>query len=371
MRIALVADSISRHNGGIAPVMYALARRLSAHGHEVRLFGGEDSHTATDCSMAGVSWCAAPVLWRKGIAYAPSLKTSLHDFAPEIIHVHGIWCYAELVAATMNVPFILSPHGMLDSWALNHSKWKKKIYAACFEHRIFKKADTIHALCQAEACAIDNFHSGKKIVIIPNGVELPSERSLLPTPDGKNELLFLGRLHPKKGVDNLIKAFGCIPQKNWRLVIAGWDQNGYETLLRRLAAENPNADIVFSGPLFGQEKVAAFRRSSAFILPSLSEGLPMAVLEAWSYGLPTLLTDFCNLPEGFYAEASVRIEPEVNALKKQLCDFFTLPATERKKMGLRAEQLVQKNFSWDQVVASYLDLYNSVMKSANKSGRKN
>ena len=92
MRIALIADSISITNGGIAPVMYALAGKIAARGHEVCLFGTDDSYAAGDCTAAGVAWHTAPALWRKGIRYAPGLKRLLREFAPDLVHIHGIWC---------------------------------------------------------------------------------------------------------------------------------------------------------------------------------------------------------------------------------------------------------------------------------------
>lgn len=190
MRIALIADSISRTNGGIAPVMYALAGKIAAQGHEVCLFGTDDSYAAGDCTAAGVAWHTAPALWRKGIRYAPGLKRLLREFAPDLVHIHGIWCYAELAAADMHLPYIVSPHGMLDPWALKNSQWKKKIFAALFEHRVFENAAAIHALCKAEAEETEVFHPGKRIVTIPNGIDLPSESSPFPAVDGKKNCFF-------------------------------------------------------------------------------------------------------------------------------------------------------------------------------------
>lgn len=361
MRIALIADSISRTNGGIAPVMYALAGKIAAQGHEVCLFGTDDSYAAGDCTAAGVAWHTAPALWRKGIRYAPGLKRLLREFAPDLVHIHGIWCYAELAAADMHLPYIVSPHGMLDPWALKNSQWKKKIFAALFEHRVFENAAAIHALCKAEAEETEVFHPGKRIVTIPNGIDLPPESSPFPAVDGKKELLFLGRLHPKKGAAGLIQAFGQLQPENWRLVIAGWDQNNYAMELHRLAAQFPQADIIFPGPLFGEAKANAFRRSRAFILPSFSEGLPMTVLEAWAYGLPTLLTDFCNLPEGVAAGAAFRIEPEVEKLCRRLEAFFAEPDDVLLRMGGCARELAAHKFSWDGISESFLKLYASIL----------
>jgi poly(glycerol-phosphate) alpha-glucosyltransferase len=160
--------------------------------------------------------------------------------------------------------------------------------------------------------------------------------------EGKKTLLFLGRIHPKKGLVGLIRAWaeiqnpksGINNSKDWQLVIAGWDQGGHEEELKSLCGElglrvfsrldagdlklnsyklktpPPEAeatDVVFWGPAFGPEKEALLRSASAFVLTSFSEGLPMSVLEAWSYGLPVLMNPECNLQEGFACGAALEI----------------------------------------------------------------
>ena len=172
--------------------------------------------------------------------------------------------------------------------------------------------------------------------------------------------MYLGRIHPKKGLVNLLRAWASVarPQSSdfcplssdWTLTIAGWDQGGHEAELKRLATEleipwrdcreapsplrgeggrKPDEvdfsisafqrfSVFFLGPLFGAEKAAAYRSCDAFILPSFSEGLPMVVLEAWAYGKPVLMTPECNLPEGFAVSAAIRIETNPKALREDL-----------------------------------------------------
>src|SRR5262249_34005902 len=145
------------------------------------------------------------------------------------------------------------------------------------------------------------------ISVIPNGGDLPqltessvaepASAALRTFAQGRKILLYLGRLHPKKNFANLIRA--CEQSRNshpsawehWALAVACWDQAGHERELKRLNNDYGLADSVrFLGPLFGQEKDAAYRACDAFVLPSLSEGLPMAVLEAWAYAKPVLMT---------------------------------------------------------------------------------
>ena len=136
----------------------------------------------------------------------------------------------------------------------------------------------------------------------------------------------------------------------WQLAIAGWNQGTHESELKALAEDYQlNSSIKFLGPLYGEAKAAAYSRADAIVLPSLSEGLPMAVLEAWSYGKPVLLTPQCNLPEGVVAGAAIEALPNVNALAKGLANLIEASDCERIQMGQRGWQLVNQRFTWAEV----------------------
>ena len=366
MRIAVVADSISRKNGGITAVVHELCRQYAAFGHEVILFGIEDEYSKCDCESAGVEFRTAPVRLNVGLRYAPKLRKLLLDFAPDIIHVHGIWSYSGIVCSSLGIPYVVSSHGMLDKWALRQSAFKKKLFSLFFEHRMLRRASAVCALCESESRSIKDFQPELEPVVIPNGVTIPDEDSPLPTADGKKELLYLGRLHPKKGAQNLIPAFLKTAPPDWRLVIAGWDQECFRSRLAALAGDSPN--VVFAGPLFGDDKIAALRRCSAFVLPSYSEGLPMAVLEAWSYRKPALITEHCNLPEGFEADAAIRIDTECDELAEDLQRFFALPEARLTEIGENARLLASGKFRWDSVASRYIELYRKLTGKTDRGG---
>jgi poly(glycerol-phosphate) alpha-glucosyltransferase len=209
-------------------------------------------------------------------------------------------------------------------------------------------------------------------------------------------LLFLGRLHPKKGLVNALRAWATARKRSggavleWRFVIAGWDQGGHEAELiqlcrelglksafmdskhrpsqRKLTVEKRcgegeclDAEVLFHGPAFGQEKEDLLRSAVAFILPSLSEGLPMSVLEAWSYGLPVLITPQCNLAEGFSIDAGIRIETRVEDIGTGLETLFLMSDGDRKGMGDRGRELVRERFTWRRVAAEMKSVYEWVL----------
>ena len=175
-------------------------------------------------------------------------------------------------------------------------------------------------------------------------------------------ILFVGRIHPKKGISSLIEAWARVPgmvADGWRLTIAGWDDGGHERALRaRVDALGLGVSVAFLGSMSGAGKDELFRKASAFILPSFSEGLPMSVLEAWSYGLPVLMTDECHLTSGFAEGAARRIEPTVASIVEGLEDFAARANRGGlDSMGKRGRALVERRYSWAHIGADMADVY--------------
>jgi poly(glycerol-phosphate) alpha-glucosyltransferase len=184
-------------------------------------------------------------------------------------------------------------------------------------------------------------------------------------------LLYLGRLHPKKGLASLLTAWSRARAsgKDWVLAIAGWNQNGHEAELKERATSlglvwmdhtggnAEEASVRFLGPQFGGDKEACYRSCDAFILPSFSEGLPMAVLEAWIYAKPVLMTSECNLPEGFAAGAALRMEPEAGSIAEGLRGLFALSREGLEEMGRRGRALAGSRFAWRKLAIEMASVY--------------
>jgi poly(glycerol-phosphate) alpha-glucosyltransferase len=251
---------------------------------------------------------------------------------------------------------------MLERWALQNAKWKKQIAALLYENTHLRDAACLRALCEAEAQSIRAYGMRNPVCIIPNGVDLPDlvegsafkagNSVLQKFVQGRKTLLYLGRLHPKKNVASLICAWKQMLDsrpsiaKSWMLAIAGWGGSGYEQKLKDLAAV---PSIVFVGAQFGAEKEACYRACDAFILPSFSEGLPMAVLEAWAYAKPVLMTAECNLPEGFAAGAALQIGTRPEEIAAGLKQLIEMSDDDRRAMGARGRTLAVTKFSWPHI----------------------
>jgi poly(glycerol-phosphate) alpha-glucosyltransferase len=316
----------------------------------------------------------------RALGYAPALAGALAHSGIDLLHTHGLWMYpsrASLAwAKSHKKPYVISPHGMLDPWAVNNSKWKKRLAGLLYEDAHLRGASCIHALCNAEYEAIRAYGLKNPVCVIPNGIDLPHvQTDAKPdwhsmVPEDARVLLYLGRIHPKKGLVNLLHAWRIAKQASgggdpWFLVIAGWDQGGHEAELRSLAQQLGIMDsVAFVGPQFDGAKHASYARADAFVLPSFSEGLPMVVLEAWAHGLPVVMTPECNLPEGFAAGAAIGVRPEAGSISDGLMTLFAQP--DPSAMGLNGRQLVEHRFTWPRVAEQMLAVYRWVLGTGEK-----
>jgi poly(glycerol-phosphate) alpha-glucosyltransferase len=295
----------------------------------------------------------------------------------DVADTHGLWLYPGIAAKNYsrknNRPYLISPHGMLDPWAMKNSRWKKLIAWRLFEREHLRGARCFRALCASEASSIRQLHLKNDIAIIPNGIDLPTGIVHSAPPwkgavePGKKVLLFLSRIHPKKGLVNLLKAWAMNRKsEEWVLAIAGWDQGGHEQELKQLATElglvwadvrkqemnsklQTACSVLFLGPQFNEAKAACYHHCDAFVLPSFSEGLPMVVLEAWAYSRPVIMTPECNLPEGFLAGAALKMETTAASMAAGLNELQRMTVAERTTMGNRAHDLVVERFTWSRV----------------------
>jgi glycosyltransferase involved in cell wall biosynthesis len=384
MKIAYLLNSVSRKAGGLFEICKRLAQ-TTCREKEIVVLGVEDEFTKMDI----MEWVPlrptvfSPVFARS-FGYAPGYARYLAEVCPDIAHVHGLWMYPSFAGYRWHRrtkrPLIYTAHGMLAPWALRNSAWKKRLVRALWEDAAHRSATCLHVNSEAEHRTLRRHGLRNPICIIPNGIDLPEESqesgvrgqesALASVAEGKKVLLYLGRLHPKKNLVTLLKAWVAVQkarvrsQKSdeWLLAIAGWDQGGHEEKLQRLATQlgiawcnktehrtSNRTSLVFLGPQFGTDRDACYRACDAFVLPSLSEGLPMTVLEAWAYAKPVLMTPECNLPEGFAAEAAQRIGTTANEIATGLRQLDEMTEGERIEMGIRGRTLVAAKFSWPRI----------------------
>jgi poly(glycerol-phosphate) alpha-glucosyltransferase len=367
----MLAGSATTAFGGVSQAMQSLSRALAARGNvEVEVFSlRRDAGTVLD--FGGIPVHVAPVIGPRGFGYAPELLAMLRRRELDCLHVHGVWMYLSVAArrwhAATGRPYVVSPHGMLDEWAMQSRSLKKRAARLLYEDAHLGGAACLHALCEAERRSIRRLGYEAPICVVPNGVESMSEAGDPPRwrktyGEGANVLLFLGRVTPKKHLAELLEAWRRVlplaTATSWRLVIVGPADPGYgEELTAFIGSAELSGSVTLAGPAFEDARAAAFRASDAFILPSISEGQPMGALEALSCGLPVLLTPQCNLPEAESAGAAIGIAPDPEGIIPGLIRLFNMTPAARRAMGESGRRLIAAQFDWDVSAASFEDLY--------------
>jgi glycosyltransferase involved in cell wall biosynthesis len=386
-------NSVSRDNGGI----FEAERRLQPTLHteaevEVEVLSPRDSNTAADLD----TWKPLvprtfPIVGPEVFDFAPGFARALYETGADLAYMAGLWKYPSLVlhrwSGRTGKPVVIAPHGMLDPWALRNSGWKKNIAKMLFQNAQLQKASCLRAVSLSEAESIRGYGLKNPICVISYGIDVPevgAKAGHPKIPRDRKVLLFLGRIHPKKGLVNLLDAWGEFQKrdKNWRLVLAGWDQGGHEAELKKQAtalgiswsdqtleqAVASDSSLLFMGPQFGSDKTACYETCDAFILPSFSEGLPMAMLEAWAHGKPGLITPHCNIPEGFAAGAAIRVEPTAASLGEGLRELASMSGADLQTMGGRGRKLVLNRFSWPELAREMKRVYEWVLGGGPRPG---
>lgn len=376
MNILFTSLYAGPRGGGIPPVMQALLGEWTNGGPQVRIVT-LDRDTAEEIEKLNPNTPVEIVPeHRPRLGFGRGWQAALRQARPELVHAHGLWCGISLQTAHTcradGIPWIVSPHGMLSPGALGISRWKKRISFPFLESLNLRGAAALHALNQDELRNIRDFGLKRPVAIIPNGVALPADvdwMSSKSTAKQFHTLLFLGRIHRKKGLSTFLNAWKQLKPESWKLRIVGVDDGGHrQELEERVAEIGLGESVHFHGPVYGEAKHQCFLEADAFVLPSLSEGQPMAVLEAWSYGLPVLMTRECNLPEGFEAGAAVELSIEAGAQAEALKAFFGLSDAERQSIGQKGRALVEKHFSWESSAGKYEALYCWILNQGPKPG---
>lgn len=326
------------------------------------MLGRKDEFSEQDSA----AWAPLPLTALEGVgparwAYMPELSRMLRDTAPEIIHLHGLWQYCALAtlqhARRTGTPYIVSAHGMLEPWSLQQSRMKKGIIALLFQKECMDEAFCIRATSNLEVESIRSAGFKNPIANIPNGVEFPE--SLPPRVARKmRRALFLSRIHPKKGLVNLIEAWSIVRPKGWELAIVGPDElNHLATLQGMVAAKGLVDQIHFPEEAWGNQRDEEYFKSDLFILPTYSENFGLVVPEALCRGVPVITThgtpweDLQTHRCGWWIE--IGVEPLVAALREAL----ELPDAELWQMGDRGREMVRTKYSWGPIGETMADVY--------------
>lgn len=381
MRACHVVASINRNIGGPAVTVPRLAAALAARGMEIRLATLDYPEHGPQTTAPGVTLTSLPTTARNrlGRGWSPAFHHALTTLARQqldIIHNHGLWMfpnlYARQVALAARVPLVISPRGMVEQWSLGRSRWKKWLVWHAFEKTNLARAAMFHATSTEEAASIRALGLRQPIAMIPNGIEIPDadaagDRALLerrfPELRGRRWLLFLSRLHPKKGVLELLRVWQRLHAQfpDWHLVLAGPDLDGYSATVRAAVGDLQLPECVtLTGMLAGEMKDSAWAGAELFVLPTYSENFGVAVAEALAHGCPALTTRGAPWRGLTEQRCGWWIEMTEAELASALNIALQLPAEERRAMGAQGRDWMRRDFSWagiaQQMEAAYAHL---------------
>jgi glycosyltransferase involved in cell wall biosynthesis len=370
MKVLQVIASANPGVGGPAVTVTRLAAALSALGVESTLATLDYAALGARPAQKGVRDESMPAgaLTRALRGWSPKFSRKLAELAGggiDLVHNHGLWMfpnvYARRAARARRIPLVVSPRGMLDAWSLRRSRIRKAVAWRVFERENLASANLFHATSAAEANAIRAASLAQPIAVIPNGVDIPDAGDL-PGRDilegrfaelrGKQWLLFLSRLHPKKGIAGLLRAWRSLAahRSAWQLVLAGPDLDGHGVEMEDLAAQLGVRDhVTFTGLLSGNAKACALANAGLLVLPTHSENFGVVVAEALAHGTPALTTRAAPWQELEEARCGWWIEDREDALQAALQEAMALAPLQRREMGGRGRTLVAQRYSWDRV----------------------
>ena len=380
LRIICTVATLLQSSGGTSVVVSKLCEELSRIGVRIEIITTKslpnvDKNLMPDSDLVITHMAYARHLTSTNslvsFDYKKILTESIANFRPHIIHDNGIWLStnhtSSVIARQFKIPFIASPHGMLEPWAMSFRAWKKKLAWSLYQKRDLEIAALLVATSAQEAESIRKVGLRQPIAVIPNGIDLPEWKERTFPKERMRTALFLSRVHPKKGLMNLVAAWGRVRPEGWRMIIAGPDEGNHranvELAVRRAGIDQ---EFQFIGPVEGQAKEKLYRDADLFILPTYSENFGVVVAEALAYGVPVITTKGAPW-EGLLAHKcgwwiDIGVEPLAEAIRKAT----TMTNDERQEMGRRGRDYVAQNFSWPKIAEQMLSVYKWVLKEETK-----
>lgn len=382
MNILHVLGSIDTASGGPVRSVSGLSQALAHNGHSSTILGAVSvvSGGSATIDSAQVTRLSASPLSRFWAGHSLLAKGPITDLvaSADVVHIHGLWHYPGYVAARqakhLGRPTLISPRGSLQSWGLAQGYLKKSVYARVLQRPFMENASACHALTDVERSEIEAFGiPNARIRVCPNGVGCPPLdgadgrpfRGAFPQVDGKRFILFVGRIHPKKGVDLLLQAFLTsahhLPE-DIVLVLAGPDEAGLVKDLRRQAEQRGlQHRVLFTGLLDDALTFSAMRAASFLVHPSYSEGLSRVSLEALAAGLPMVATKACNL-EGIDGEIGVLVDPSQQDIARALVELGRDASQEElDQMSAKARTKAESTFSWNRIAHTMESIYSAAV----------
>ncbi|MBF0282123.1 MAG: glycosyltransferase [Zetaproteobacteria bacterium] len=375
MNILFIVPDYSVTSSGITTVVSQLAEHLLQYDSELKVIvTGVGTSNLSEKSGVIFDFIQSKRTgkvgeWRLGLEDKITDMVKKYDIS--VIHVHGVWRAANLaglaVAKKNNIPVVLSPHGMLEPWQWQEQgflkKYKKIAYLNLFFRNRMPNNLVFHAITEGERESLLRQFQGHDVISIPNSIDMDEKNYRnLDRVKLNSTILFIGRLHPVKGVDILLEAFYKAGlEKHWKLQIIGPEENAeYVKSLKSFVIEKRLEDRVeFLGPVFGEEKLKILQSAWVHVLPSYSEVVGMVNLEASKCKVPSITTHETGLLD-WEKGGGYLIHPNVEQIAESINKASQWSASERSTRGKASFDFVCRCYSWKAVLPQWKQMYLSL-----------
>lgn len=359
LKVLHCVAGLNARDGGPARSVPALANAVGMAGADVRVW----SRQPATISLAN---------FKHTKFVSGTLNANVtDDWVPDVIHDHGLWLDSNNSVAKLGrknrILRIVSPRGMLEPWCLRHRQYKKLLAWLLYQHRDLLSCSCLHATSQSEVDQFRRLGLKQPIVYLPNGVALPNP---LETASIESELqasetreaLFLSRIHPVKGLPNLIEAWNNVRRPGWRLRIVGSDEDGHKSVIKSLITEHRlNDSVTIEEAVHSDMKWTLLRNADFLVLPSFSENFGIVVAEALAAGTPVITTTGTPWKRVLEKQCGWYVAPTADGIAKALTIAMGTTKPELKEMGHRGKEWVREEFSWQDIGQKMLTAYCAVL----------
>lgn len=378
MKVLTFITSISLKGGGPSRSVPMLVKGLAELGVDITLM----TYWSDDMNTHALDGTSAKLKVLRPDFSRSQMEEYIISEKFDVIQLQSMWDLRYHIVAKIarkhRIPYIITPRGMLEPWCLSQKKWKKKLAMALYQMKDIKRSACVFTTAEMEALHVRDLGVDVPMVVLPNGIETDSYPCRISKDKVKKQILFLSRIHIKKGIELLIDAFDRIIKKNadmddWTVAIVGNGEEEYiRELKRKVEGLNLRDKVKILAPVFGDAKVKLYQESSIFCLPSYSENFGMVIAEAMSCGVPCITTNGTpwQLLNGEVSTMGANldilgknrktgwcIDLNVDNLEKVLLEAMTMKTEALYEMGQKGNLLVQENFNYKSVARKVMQLY--------------
>jgi len=374
MKILYLSNNISNEAGGYSESSFLLREKLDMlKNNDVYLFGfWKSKNYKLNYILSDKINIFSNGLIKK-FPFSFSYLKKIFLIKPDLIDVQGLWSSASLFNLIFNklrpTPYIVTPRGMLEKWALSQSYLKKLIYYHLIEKYHLKNATCLRATSDMEMNTFKKLGFKNKIINIPNSIKIPKIKLKIKFKNKKKKrILFLNRIHKKKGISELLNAWKHIHNKylDWELVICGFDENGYRDKMIKLSNDLKLNRVVWKNFVIGKDKDKLFRSSDLFILLSHSENFGLSIAEALSFGLPVITTTNTPWKDLEKYNCGWCIDLKMKKIIKTIENAICLNPKKKISMGKRGRAWVIRDFSDQSIAPKLQSAYNWILNKGPK-----